>query len=230
MLDAKVLAAVFASLTAVATTMNGGSFQPDMAVEGVSAEGVSIPDFAGSDETLSTIENLRSLLTSRPEPTNNVRATLKIEDIDNEKVNLRNSSIHVSGLKQINLGSRKMSSDQDISFNSMKGNINLDSPATVQGTANSVSSSGVNISGSVNVNQEINSSSIVIEENGRSKISFSDVEADIFYENKSEQTLSTEKFSIDSFTGTKTVYLENSTVILDGKVNSLNAGEFSYGG
>lgn len=227
MLDAKVLAAVFASLTAVATTMNGGSFQPDMAVEGVSAEGVSVTDFVGSD---SRLEKLRGLLTSRPEPTNNVQATIEVADLDNEKINLRKSSIYISDLREVNLGSRKMSSDQDIVFNNLRGDIKFNDPAVLQGTANSVTSSGVNVSGSVKVNQKINSSSIVIEEKGRSKISFSDVEADIIYENKSEQTLSTDEFKIDSFSGRKTVYLENNTVILDGKVNSLTAGDFSYGG
>jgi len=227
MLDAKVLAAVFASLTAVATTMNGGSIQPDMAVEGISADGLRTPDFFGSD---SRLEKLRSLLTSRPEPTNNVQATLKISDLDDEKVNLRKSSIYISDLREVNLGSKTMSSDQDIVFNGVKGDIKFNDPAVLQGTANSVTSSGVNVSGSVNLNQEINSSIIMIEEKGRSKISFSDVEADITYENKSEQTLTTDNFKIDSFSGRKTIYLENSTVVLDGKINSLTAGEFSYGG
>lgn len=227
MLDAKVLAAVFASLTAVATTMNGGSFQPDMAVEGISADGLSTPDFFGSD---SRLEKLRSLLTSRPEPTNNVQATLKISDLDDEKVNLRKASIYISDLREVKLGSKTMSSDQDIVFNGLKGDINFNDPAVLIGTAKSVTSSGVNVSGSVNVNQEINSSSIVIEEKGRSKIGFSNLEANITYENKSEQTLTTDNFKIDSFSGRKTIYLENSTVILDGKINSLTAGEFSYGG
>jgi len=227
MLDAKVLAAVFASLTAVATTMNGGSFHPDMAVEGVSAEGVGVTDFIGSD---SRLEKLQSLINSRPEPKNNVQATIEIADLDNEKINLRKSSIYISDLREVKLGSRTMSSDQDIVFNSLKGDINFNDPAVLQGTADSVTSSGVNVSGSVKVNQEINSSSIFIEERGRSKISFSDVEADIIYENKSEQTLNTDEFKIDSFSGKKTVYLENNTVILDGKVNSLTAGEFSYSG
>lgn len=226
MLDAKVLAAVFASLTAVATTMNGGSFQPDMAVEGISAEGLNTPDFFGSD---SRLEKLRSLLTSRPEPTNNVQATLKISDLNNQKVNLRKSTIYIPDLREVNLDSKMMSSDQDIVFNGLKGDIKFNDPAVLQGTANSVTSSGVNVSGSVNVNQEINSSSIVIEEKGRSKISFSDVEADITYENKSDQTLTTDSFKIDSFSGRKTIYLENNTVILDGKINSLTAGDFSYG-
>lgn len=230
MLDAKVLAAVFASLTAVATTMNGGSFQPEMAVEGVSAEGVNVPDFAGSEETLSTIDRLRSLLNSRPEPENNFQAKIELEDLENEKINLRKSSIHISNLREVNLGSRIMSSDQDIVFNSLRGEIKFNDPAVLKGTANSVTSSGVNVSGSVRVNQEINSSNIVIEEEGRSKISFSNVEADITYENKSEQTLSTDEFEIDSFSGQKIVYVENNTVILKGKINSLTAGEFSYGG
>ncbi len=226
MLDAKVLAAVFASLTAVATTMNGGSFQPDMAVEGVTEQGVDIPDFAGSS---SAFEKLRSLFISRPEPTNNIKATVEIEDLDNEKIKLREASIYISNLTEANLGSQTMTSNEDIVFNSLKGEISFD-PAVIQGTANSVTSSGVNVSGSVNVNQEINSTNIAVEEKGRSKISFSDVEANITYENKSEQTLRTEEFKIDSFSGKQVIYLENKTVVLDGKVNSLTAGEFSYGG
>lgn len=229
MLDAKVLAAVFASLTAVATAMNGGGFQPNMAVEDVSSQGISLSDVAGSGSTLSTLEKLRDLFTSRPEPTNNVRATIEIEGLDNEKIDLRDASIHISDLRKVNLGSRKMSSDEDIVFNGLRGDINFE-PAVVQGTAKSVTSSGVNISGSVKVNHEINSSNILIDEKGRSKISFSDVDAELRYEDKSEQTLSTEEFKIDSFTGTQTIYLENNTVVLDGKVNSLTAGDFSYGG
>lgn len=227
MLDAKVLAAVFASLTAVATAMNGGGFQPDMAVEGVSSGEINLPDFADSG---STLNQLRDLLTSRPEPTNNIQATIEIGDLDDEEINLQNSTIYVSGLRKVKLGSNTMSSDEDITFKGLKGNINFDDIATIQGSASSITSSGVNFSGSVNVNEEVNSSSIVIKEKGRSKVSFSDIEADIEYENKSEQTLDTEKFSIDSFTGKTTVYLENNTVVLDGKVNSLTAGEFSYGG
>jgi len=57
MLDAKVLAAVFASLTAIATTMNGGSFEPDMAVEGVSSSGVDVNELSGSNSAFSTLEN-----------------------------------------------------------------------------------------------------------------------------------------------------------------------------
>jgi len=72
----------------------------------------------------------------------------------------------------------------------MKGDIAFNDPTFIQGTASSVTSSGVNISGSVNINQEINSTQIVIEEKGRSKISFSDVDARITYGNISEQTLS----------------------------------------
>lgn len=227
MLDAKVLAAVFASLTAIATAMNGGSFQPDMAVDGVSAGLSDVPDFGGSS---STIDKIRDLFTSRPEPTNNVEATLTISDLDNEKMNLEKSTVRTSNLTEVNLGSKKMSSDENIVFNGLGGSMNLGDPIVLKGNANSITSSGVNVSGTFNLNQEINSSRIVIEEKGRAKISFSDVEADITYENKSEQTLSTEQFKIDSFSGRTTIYPGNSTVILDGKVNSLTAGEFSYGG
>jgi|AntDeeMetagen681_2_1112603.scaffolds.fasta_scaffold00277_13 hypothetical protein len=230
MLDAKVLAAVFASLTAIATTMNGGSFEPDMAVEGVSSSGVDVNELSGSNSAFSTLEKLRSLFTSRPEPTNTIQAVIEVTDLEDEKINLRKSSVYISDLRKVNLGSRTMYSDQDIVFNGMKGDIAFNDPTFIQGTASSVTSSGVNISGSVNINQEINSTQIVIEEKGRSKISFSDVDARITYGNKSEQTLSSKEFNIDSFSGKKTVYLENNTVVLDGKVNSLSAGKFRYGG
>ena len=230
MLDAKVLAAVFASLTAVATTMNGGSFQPDMAVNGVSAGNIDIPDFADGGGSDSIINQLQRIFDSRPEPKNNIRATLEISDFEDERASLDNSTVFVSDLRKVNLGSRKVSSDQKIIFNDLSGEFKLDDPTVLKGKAKSLSSSGVKISGNINVNQEINSSRIEIEEKGRAKISFSDVEADIRYEDKSEQTLNAENFKIDSFNGRKVIYPSNSTVILDGKINSLNAGEFSYGG
>jgi hypothetical protein len=228
MLDAKVLAAVFASLTAVATTMNGGSFQPDMAVNGVSTSLSDTPDFAG---TGSTLDMLRNVFTTRPEPTNDVSATLTLSNLENEEIKVQKSSIAASGLKEIKLGSKKMSSDSDIVFEGFKGNIQPGDPTNIKGTTNSVISSGVNISGRTKVSEKVNSSQLNIQENGRAKISLSSIQGQINSGSAStEFSDGKRKLDINSFSGEITIYPDNSTLILNGKVDELNAGSFSFGG
>jgi len=66
--------------------MNGGSFEPDMAVEGVSSSGVDVNELSGSNSAFSTLEKLRSLFTSRPEPTNTIQAVIEVTDLEDEKL------------------------------------------------------------------------------------------------------------------------------------------------
>mgnify|MGYP006266903705 FL=1 len=226
MLDAKVLAAVFASLTAVATAMNGGSFQPDMAVEGVSSGGVNVPDFAGSD---STLDRLRTLFTSRPEPTNSVQARLNVSDLEDEKINLQEASLTGSGLTEIKLGSKSMSSDSEITFNAFKGSIQAGETSKIEGTANGVLSSGVNITGMTAVSEEVNSTKLEIKESGRAKISLSNVNGEINSGSASTEFSNARELNINSFSGDLVIFPKNNTLVLDGKVDTLKAGKFSFG-
>lgn len=225
MLDAKVLAAVFASLTAVAAAINGGSFNPDMAVNGVSAD---LSDVKGLNSD--PVNALRDLLITRPEPTNDVEATLKVSDLSDEKIKLQEAKVAPSGLRQIKLGAKKLSSDSEIRFGGFKGSLEPGEPTKVQGTANSVVSSGVNITGVTAVSEKANSSTITVRENGRARIVLSNVEGQIVSGSAStEFRENTRKLKINSFSGEITLYPFNNTLTLDGKVDRLSAGQFSFG-
>ena len=229
MLDAKVLAAVLASLTAVAAGMNGGAIDADMAVEDVSTGGADVFDL----QSLSSnpLDKLKNMFLSRPEPTNQVKANLTIDNLDDETIKVQDAVLSPPNLTEIKIGPRKMSSDEDISFNGFRGSIKPGSPTSVQGTANSALSSGVNISGMINVNEKLNTSQVRINEKGKAKLSLSNVKGEISSGSAStEFQESNRNLKINSFTGKITIYTSNNSVMLDGKVDRLEAGQFSFGG
>lgn len=228
MLDAKVLAAVFASLTAIATTMNGGAIQPDMAVNGVSAELSNINDINGLNT--GSLDTLKQLFINRPEPSNDVTAVLTVSGLENEKIKLQKADLKASDLRKIKLGSRKMSSDSEIIFEGFKGSVTAGDPSTIQGSTQSILSSGVNISGPTIVSEKVNSSRININERGRAKIALSNVKGRIDSGSASTDISSNTKLKINSFSGKMTIYPGNNSLRLEGEVDRLSAGKFSFGG
>lgn len=225
MLDARILAAVLASLTAVAAGMNGGSINtsPDF---NPSTNGLDFQEL-NSDP----VNSLKQLFISKPEPTNSVKAHLKVEDIGNEKLKLQEATVRSSNLTSIKLGTNSMSSDSGIVFHGFKGTLKPGESSEIAGSAKRVSSSGVDISGKVNVKEKVNSSRFVINEKGVAGIKFSNVEGHITSGSASTEFRNgTRKLKINSFSGKITIRPENNSVVLDGKVDRLTAGDFSFGG
>lgn len=227
MLDAKILSAVLASLAAVAAGMNGGAVDAqDLQSGDVSTDTFN---FGDSSNPLSIIKNL---LNTRPEPKNAVRAELTVNNLYAEKVSGRESILSIDNYTEFDMGTRSVKSDEEIVFHGFTGDLQPGNETKIQGTAFSLITSGVNVSGMVNLQDSTSSETITLEDNRRTSLTFSQVRGNI-----SSETMSTlqmgnaaRPLSINSFSGDITVYPGNKTVILDGKVDRLEAGDFSFGG
>lgn len=226
MLDMKVLTAVFASLVAVATGMNGGNLD---------AATSEAPDSLGLEDISSLgsnpLQNLRSMFVESPEPENEMRAELKVGSLRNERIRTEGATLRIDDLKSFEMATNKVSSDEEIVLQGFSGSLKPGNNTLVKGSANGFTSSGVNVSGVLNVDEKIGTERVEIAGIEKLSLSFSEVEGEISSESASTTFRNgTRALNINSFSGTVTVFPRNNTVILDGKVDRFEAGEFSFGG
>lgn len=227
MLDGKVLAAVFATLTAIGAAMNGGAVDTaDLQPQNIdSSNGFNIQEYL--PESLSVLSELQR----NPEPTKHVEADLRVDGLQSQKIRVADGSLHASNVTSADIGGRNVNSDEKIVFYGFTGNMLPGKPTKIEGRGKGYLTSGVNVSGSFKANQEFETDLIKAEDVKRAKISLKDVKGTIESNTTSTQiTDSGADLEISSFSGNISVRPHNDTVKLSGKIAELEAGDISFGG
>ncbi len=229
MIDAKILAAVLASLTAVAVGADGGS------IEASDLESQDIKSNMDLPSRIQEIDNpvklLREMLNTKPEPDNEVKAELRVENIQNETFDLEGASLEVENLTSIGMGGKNITSDEEIILHGFSGTLQPGEKTRLEGSAERFTSSGVSIEGTTAVDKTVATEEVKIKGVKRTGISLSKVQGSISSgDTSTEFTKSSRPLHINSFSGDTEVDTSDSTVELDGKVDKLESGEFSFGG
>ncbi|MFB6145299.1 MAG: hypothetical protein ABEJ99_02215 [Candidatus Nanohaloarchaea archaeon] len=226
MLDAKILTAVLASLAALAAGMNGGAITAKDIRTG------TIPSNLNFGSQFNPLQKLTGLLNTKPEPTNKFTARLKVDTLYTDKISSKNAELHVANLTKFKVNTHTIRSDEPIVIYGYTGDIKTGNRTKFSGRASSLLTSGVNITGLMNVDEEVPARYIEIDNTQKISLKFEQVSGKIMPEKGSSLNIagSQRQLIIDSFAGDIKIYQGNRTVVLDGKVSSLQAGGFSFGG
>ncbi len=223
MLDGKILAAVLATLTAVAAGTGGGSVD----TQGFVPEVPETPDVSGLNGPIDKITNF---FNSIPEPERSLEAELKILSMYEDTIKLEGASLTASDLTDIKADNNKIVSDSYMKLTGFKGQLNAGENTTLEGKISGLSTSGVNVSGKMKVNEKMNSERIRMFNVRKTPLKFAEVRGSVSSEDAFTRFRSgSRSLDINSFKGNITVYPENKTMYLDGKVDKLSYGNFSYG-
>ncbi len=228
MLDAKVLAAVLASLTAVAVGMDGSSVDTsNMDAEKLESE-MNLP--GDIEEVGGPIQRFRDAIESRPEPENEVNAVLRVKNIGAETFDLEGASLEMENFTSMSMEGKKVKSDEKIRLHGFSGSFEPGNETSIQGSVQGLTTSGVNISGTTSVEETISTQRISVERIERIGITLSNVEGSIESGDASTDFSSSRPLNINSFSGNMIMHTDNNTIVLDGKVDELESGSFSFGG
>lgn len=226
MLDGKILSAVLATLTAVAVSTTGGG---DLAGQELQTDPSNMDiDVMGLFQN--PMKQLRQMITTTPEPENSVQARLVAGNIANETFQVKNARISPDNTTSIQFGSQTVNSDEEVVIYDFSGSMMpTNSSVQLKGTARGVLTSGVNVSGTSAIDHTIKASRIRINGIEESSIGLSKVSGTISSSDASTEFESERTLSIDSFSGDMIIMPLNGTIVLDGKVNRLTAGDFQFG-
>lgn len=224
MLDGKVLTAVFVTLTGVAAALGGGSLDTDNIKESsISAPG----DFSYSDLMPDTIKDLDVF--ENPEPETSMSAQLYIENIEGLDFRASGATIETD-IDEFDMDHRKVSSEENFVFKDSNTNFNFgNNTVKISGTTSNVQTSNVNITGMTTIEKEFETEKLVIKDIERTALNIDGVRGDIDSGAGSTTLGEYKLLSVDSYSGDISIYLENNTLEMDGKVHRLEAGPFSLG-
>ncbi|PSH00190.1 MAG: hypothetical protein BRC28_00655 [Nanohaloarchaea archaeon SW_4_43_9] len=226
MLDGKILAAVLTTLTAIAVTTGQGANTQNMDLQAP-----ELDEFSPEGLMENPLQKLRNIVTDTPEPENKVKADLRVQELEEETVNIEGGAkVRSNSTDRVQLGDKVIESDTGIEFYGFEGTLKPVNETTVSGTVQGVLTSGVNISGQAPVSQSFNTTKLEIRGVEESTINLGQVLGSIESENASTSFNSARPLKINSFSGDITVYPRNATFVLDGEVARLEAGSFTFGG
>lgn len=229
MLDAKILAAVLASLTAVAVGFDGGSVDATSMDSDAVESKIEVPEAV--QEVTKPIQRFRDMLNAKPEPENEVNMVLEMKDMENEAFDLEEASLEVENFTSISMDGKNFTSDETIHLHGFSGSIQPGEQTSLTGSTAKFTSSGVNVSGITAVEETVHTEKLRVTGINKASISLSSVEGRIDSEDAStEFTDSSRPLNINSFSGSIQIYTNNSTAVIDGKVDRLESGAFSFGG
>lgn len=223
-MDVKILAAVFVSLAAAFAGMNGGAFSESDIRDVKSSTGFEAPQ--ASNSFLSDIP-LVDRFTRRPDPNNELEAQIVVEK--GSEMKLRKSGLEAQNLREINSPNINIESDEDIEFRNFNGKVKFGNNTNIVGSTSGLESSGVNISTSVQLDTNLETNVINVDNTQKTNFKFS--EASIRPLDSSDFPIDTEdsNVNIKSFTGDIEVYTQNRTLNLRGQVHRVKAGKVTYG-
>lgn len=222
MLDGKILAAVLATLTAVAAGTGGSSFDTQDAIPEV-PETPELPD-------LGPIDRLTEFLNTVPEPERDLKAELEVTSIEDDVIKFKGATIRASDLYSVNADKKRIMSEKPLTLKGFKGKFNPGRNTSLQGTISGVLTEGVNITGSMRVNVEMGSERIDVSDIGKTPLSLEGAKGSVSSGDAFTRFREGSRgLEVNSFSGNMTVYPENRTIYLNGKVDKLSYGNFSYG-
>lgn len=226
MLDGKVLTAVLASLAAIGAAINGG----DVSAERLQSNEISAPgEFSFNDIVPGSLGSLDNLL-QNPEPENEVEAVFVSDDIDDEKLKVRNANLQAQNFTSISFGGKTAESDRPVVLYGFTGEVLPAATTEIKGRSRGFTTSGVNVSGNLDVQRELETGLVKARNVERSALELKEVSGSVSTNSSSTDIEEARKVSINSFSGSITVFPGNSTIVLHGKVDRLESGSFSFGG
>ncbi len=225
MLDGRILAAVFASLAAIAAAVGGGH---------VDAGSLKTDNFRSAKSGFSDLlpGPLKSFgdFFQNPEPETEMSAVLEVDDLGDQRLTVDAGRLFVKNLTSTSLDSKTLHSDESIVFYGFSGWLEAGQPLELKGRSKGLVSSGVNVSGSLGVSEDVDTEFVRIDRVERSALSFDSVTGRVESNSTSANIRSSDtSLEIDSFSGNISIFSSNGTVVLRGKVHSLTAGEVSFG-
>ncbi|MBC5792591.1 MAG: hypothetical protein H8Z69_00985 [Nanohaloarchaea archaeon] len=223
MLDGKILAAVLATLTAVAAGTGGGSVD----TQGLVPDVPETPEVSGLN---GPIEKITSFFNSVPEPERSLEAELKIISMYEDTIKLDGTSLEASNLTDIKADGNRIKSDSYMTLRGFKGKLNAGQNTTLEGKISGMTTSGVNLTGKMKINERMHSEKIRMFNVKKTPLKFAEVQGSVSSNDAFTRFRSgSRSLNLNSFKGNITVYPENKTMYLDGKVDKLSYGNFSYG-
>lgn len=216
------MAAVFASIAAIAVGTGGtGSIQnfQDMNPSQI------IGKFAESPS------NILSRFRERPEPENSAKIILEISG--EQSVSGEAEYLSVRDFTSIVSKRRNLSSDKAVRFHEFSGSLKLEegNMTVIQGSSSGFTSSNVKLSQSMKLSGRTDAEEIKMSNVSKERIKV-DL-ADVRIESREDSTVIEKEdtsFRVNSFSGSITYYRENASLVLDGKVDRVEAGGISFSG
>jgi hypothetical protein len=224
-MDPKILAAVFASIAAIAVGTGGGSLDGIQDLQVNNPQSL-IGQFSGSTT------GILGQLTEKPEPENSVRVRI-VAGSDDLKLGLSSSELDIEDFNELESSNRRISSDESLTFTGFDGGIGLDrgNETSVEGRSQGFRSSGVNFTQRMKLDFSTDSGVIRLEGVKRNSVKLGNVDVEMVSE--TDDTV-IEKgdadVNINSFSGTVRIFPENMTVILNGRVDRFESGGTAFTG
>lgn len=214
-MEARILAAVFASIMALAVGINGGSLNK-ADVENIDTQHKNLLEGVFPESV-----DIFSMLSNRAKPTKTV--TVNVTASGEETIKLSDASFSAENLTSYSSESFSISSDSEVTLTGFSGEIVFGNSTKVTGRATGYLSSGVNSSRSFDFEKELDTSRISVTGAKRVKISFSKVSGTV-ESDSSTSTINNSNLEIDSFSGNITAYPEKDRFLFEGKINELTVG------
>lgn len=218
------MTAVFVSLTAIATGINSGSIQAsdirNANMDSLDMQSVQQPRQSTLSSLLSSFKPLAQLF-QNPEPDKSVKAV--VTSGSGESLKLRKASINATNFTEYSSETLKIDSDAPIFLKGFSGTISFNNNTVLKGRASGYRTSGVNVTQGIQVQTQMGSRRVDVNNVERVAVSFRDVTVHI--DSKSTTTtVRNSSMNINSFSGDIMVYPGNNTFVFDGKVARLKAG------
>lgn len=221
-MDPKILAAVFASIAAI-TVGTGGSGDIE-----------SFQDI----EPSKILENFDSPSTDflknfnrNPVPNNSVTVTVQ-PNSGNMNLKIDSERLRLTEFEKLVSANKNITSDSDVILTDYSGTIGLTNTnmSKIKGSSSGYESSGVQVSEETKLNGLIKTEAIKAENISRNKISLKNVNFEMVAEEGTKLEKKDANFKINSFSGKANFYRNNSTLILEGKIDRFNSGGASFSG
>jgi hypothetical protein len=214
-MDPKILAAVFASIAALAVGSGGGSIDGiQNFTDGDIMSGISLPS-----------SDILDKLREKPEPTENVTVTATMSS-NKSSIKLEAGELSVSNFERLSSGERKLESDHKISFKDYTGTVVLreSNNTEIKGGSQGFNSGGVNLSQRFKMGFKTDAENIVASGIKRKKIKVKDVDVQMVSADGTEISRTDTNLNINSFSGIVRLNPVSGEIVIEGRVDRLEAG------
>jgi hypothetical protein len=141
-------------------------------------------------------------------------------------IKLEVGELSLSNFERLSSGDRKLDSDQEVSFRTYKGTVILqESNSTlIRGSSQGFTSGGVNLSQKFKMGFETDAEEITASGIERKKITIKDVDVEMASEDGTEISRKDTNLNINSFSGIVRLNPVDGEMVLEGRVDRLEAG------
>lgn len=218
-MEARILAAVFASIMALAVGINGGGLnQADVQEIDSQHKNVLRGIFPKSIDIF-------SMLSNRPEPQKSV--SIDVTAKGEETLKFSKASVTPENMTSYSSEQFSITSDSAVTVTGFDGQMVFDTNSTdVKGRASGYVSSGVNSSRNFRFETELGSEKIQVHDVRRAKVDFSGVSGEVETDS-STSSINDSSLKVNSFSGNITVYPSDNRYVFEGAIDELNAGSLT---